>query len=217
VTPRAFGSRFFDEVEDLLINRDNYERIPFHSAHINEAFSKLTPIIMDENSVIFFMGLSYQLSTLIDEYYREQPGRQQPKATLIGWMNAHKLDGLFRQDSYYASKIIDISDFNYTNSPKLDGLTWQENFANRDAMIYHDSTLTLLKALNLSGQANSSYSLGRLAPPERAKIQQTNIIGVGGSISFDDTGENKIGPLIFLKFDLIKKSWTKIKLNELFL
>lgn len=214
--PRAFGSRFFDELENQMIHasqigRDRYEKLAFQPDRIEAIFPSLAPI-MAEDAVIFILGLDFQMKRLIEEFYRQQPGRLAPRCTLIGWMNAHMLDATFRSGDYYTDRVVDISDLSWSNAAEFKEVAWRQNVAKRDAMIYHDSALVLLRALqpNLP-QGNKPVSRSALAKVLAATtdaLAQTDIVGIGGTVRFDGTGQNT-RPLIFLKFNSERKDWTK--------
>lgn len=218
--PRSFGLRFFDEVETQMnffshIAPKEYQRFTFPSNQINAEFKKIQDFVAEENTVLFLMGLDFQMRALIEEFYRKQPDRAAPRAKLVGWMNAHVLNSMFQREEYYSDLILEISDFSRRGSQTALNTSWSPDVTKRDAMNYHDSTLVILNALDSLTRNDAlpkdEPGFVKFLDHLSNEIARTDIIGVGGRIRFDSSGQNVGRSLVFLTFDSEKKFWSEIQ------
>jgi len=217
--PRSFGHRFFDEVENqmgsnLKSGARKYHRLIFPSRHIDAEFQTIKNLVAEENTVLFLMGLDFQMRDLVEEFYRKQPDRTIPRAKLIGWMNAHALNTVFQRGDYYSNLVLEISDFSRSGSQAVPQTSWIPDITKRDAMNYHDSTLVILNAIGAlsknEGLPQDEPGYVRFLSQLGEAIAETEVTGIGGRIHFDASGQNDGRSLVFLTFESEKKSWTEI-------
>jgi hypothetical protein len=217
--PRSFGLRFFDEVERQMhyfshISSTNYQRVTFSSNRLDEEAEKFRTVLSQKNTVVFLMGLDFQMRFLVERFYK-QDKNPAPSTVLIGWMNAHMLNSLFRGGKYHSDLIVDISDFGPDTSASASLPSWRSDVSKRDAMVYRDSASVLVECCEICLQGQMALR----SPTDYAKvleciadsIGQTNMVGLGGPIRFDNSGQNAGRSLLFLKFEAAEQAWTAIK------
>jgi hypothetical protein len=107
---------FFHDVEKQMndfsnISTNDYQRIYFPSSRIEEQVESFQRIFSKKDTVVFLMGLDFQMRFLVERFYKKNSNNAEPRAILVGWMNAHALNSLYSHGEYYSDLVFDISDF----------------------------------------------------------------------------------------------------------
>jgi hypothetical protein len=80
-------------------------------------------------------------------------------------------------------------------------------------MVYHDSALVILRgvgSLQKQRLPGKQLKYSELIRQLNESIAHTDIMGIGGRIQFDSSGQNTGRSLVFLAFKSQSKSWVEI-------
>jgi hypothetical protein len=130
---------FFHDVEKQMndfsnISTNDYQRIYFPSSRIEEQVESFQRIFSKKDTVVFLMGLDFQMRFLVERFYKKNSNNAEPRAILVGWMNAHALNSLYSHGEYYSDLVFDISDFGPMASLDFPNGAWKGDVSKRDGL-----------------------------------------------------------------------------------